>query len=139
MSTACHSSSPKLKALLYGATHPYITHFPLIYNACWYTRLVVIPEFGCGKRSPLATLVCKDNRHTAVSYFLTSLSRVRNLLSVPSNHCTFLKFRNNRARNHANSRQRPLSENGQVVSVGVFVSTMGDNYLITELFTGYFI
>ena len=54
-------------------------------------------------------------------------SRVGNLF-VPSSHGIFVKFRNNGARNLANISEQRLSKNGQVIFVGVFVSTMGDNY-----------
>lgn len=62
---------------------------------------------------------------TGNTYFLTSDPMWEIFLS---SHGIFVKFRNNRAKNRANIRERTLSKNGQVIFVGVFVSTMGDNY-----------
>ena len=107
---------PEKKSFLVWCNAPLYSSFPT------HIQCVMVYPPSCNSRiNWLRKKESTDNtgmqEQSAHYSFLRShvRSRVRNLLYVPSNNCTFLKFRNNRARNQANSRQRALSKNGQVI------------------------
>ena len=106
---------PEKNSSLLWCNAPLYSSFPT------HIQCVMVHPLSCNSRIWLRKKESTDNTgmqgQSAHYSFLRShvRSRVRNLLYVPSNNCTFLKFRNNRARNQANSRQRALSKNGQVI------------------------